>query len=74
MFIPNELTTFGIINGTIFKFQNGDHKEVNVAAVALMNSKTCKTCLINATISTEDWIIACEDYIFSEHYKRYGAD
>lgn len=74
MFIPNKLTTFGIINGTIFKFQNGDHKEVNVAAVVPMNSKTGKTCLIQTSISTEDWIKACEDYIFSENYKRYGAD
>ena len=71
MFIPNKLTTFGIINGIIFKFQNGDHKEVNVTAIVPMNTKTC---VISTTISTEDWIIACEKYIFSENYKRCSAD
>lgn len=74
MFIPNKLTTFGIINGTVFKLQNGDHKEVTVSAIVQMNPKTCKTCVISTTISTEDWIKACEDFIFSDNYKRYSAD
>lgn len=71
MFIPNKFTERGIIDNRIFYFQNGDYTEVNVVSKMYFNGKAI---LLKATISTKDWLKACEDYIFSEHYKRYGAD
>lgn len=71
MFVSNKFTEKGIINNLIFTFQNGDYKEVNIAASIYFNGKSI---LLKATINTKDWLKACEDYIFSEHYKRYSAD
>lgn len=71
MFVPNKLTSKGIIDGIIFTFQNGDHKEINALANILFNKKTVA---IRTTISTEDWLIACEEFVFSEHYKRYNKN
>lgn len=71
MFVSNKFTEKGIINGKIFIFENGDDKEVNVFTRACLNGKIIT---LRATINTNDWLVACEDYIFSEYYKRYGAD
>ena len=71
MFVPNKLTERGIMGNRIFTFQNGDYTEVNVVSTMYFNGKAIT---LKATVSTKDWLKACEDYIFSEHYKRYGAD
>lgn len=71
MITPNKLIEKGIINNLIFTLQNGDNKEVNVTTPIYFNGKSV---LLKATIPTQDWLKACEAYIFSENYKKYGAD
>ena len=71
MFIPTKLTSKGIINGIIFTFQNGDDKEINAYANVLFGKKPIA---IRTTISVENWLIACEEFVFSEHYKRYNKN
>lgn len=71
MLVPNKFIEKGIINNLIFTFQNGDHKEVNITTSIYFNGKSI---LLKATIATQDWLKACEDYIFSDNYKKYSTD
>lgn len=71
MLTPNKFIEKGIINNLIFTLQNGDAKEVNITTPIYFNGKSI---LLKATIPIKDWLEACENYIFSDNYKKYGAD